>query len=28
VCGFTVEGDPPEKCPTCGQPKEKFELVK
>ena len=28
VCGFTVEGTPPEKCPTCGQPKEKFELVK
>jgi rubrerythrin len=28
VCGFTVEGTPPDKCPTCGQPKEKFELVK
>ncbi len=28
VCGFTVEGPPPEKCPTCGQPKEKFEPVK
>lgn len=28
VCGFTVEDTPPEKCPTCGQPREKFELIK
>lgn len=27
VCGFTVEGTPPEKCPTCGQAKENFNLV-
>ena len=24
VCGNTVEGEPPEKCPICGSPKEKF----
>ena len=24
VCGNTVEGAPPEKCPICGSPKEKF----
>jgi len=24
VCGFTVEGEAPEKCPICGAPKEKF----
>ncbi len=24
VCGFTVEGDAPDKCPVCGSPKEKF----
>ena len=24
VCGYTVEGDPPEKCPTCGKGKEEF----
>jgi rubrerythrin len=28
VCGFTVEDTPPEKCPVCGQPKERFEKVK
>ena len=28
VCGFTVEGAPPEKCPTCGQGKENFSIVK
>ena len=27
VCGFTVEGEPPEKCPTCGRGKENFKLV-
>ncbi len=24
VCGFTVEGEAPEKCPVCGSPKDKF----
>ncbi len=24
VCGFTMEGDAPDKCPICGSPKEKF----
>jgi len=24
VCGFTVEGAAPDKCPVCGAPKEKF----
>ena len=24
VCGNTVEGSAPEKCPICGAPKEKF----
>ena len=24
VCGNTVEGAPPEKCPVCGSPKEKY----
>ncbi len=24
VCGFTVEGEAPEKCPVCGSPREKF----
>lgn len=24
VCGYTVEGDAPDKCPVCGAPKEKF----
>jgi rubrerythrin len=24
VCGNTVEGSPPNKCPICGSPKEKF----
>jgi len=24
ICGDTVEGSPPEKCPICGAPKEKF----
>lgn len=27
VCGNTVQGEPPEKCPICGAPKEKFEKV-
>ncbi len=24
VCGFTVEGAAPDKCPVCGAPKDKF----
>jgi rubrerythrin len=29
VCGYVHEGDmPPEKCPQCGAPKEKFEELK
>jgi len=24
ICGFTVEGEAPDKCPVCGSPKEKF----
>ncbi|MCW4009928.1 MAG: rubrerythrin family protein [Candidatus Bathyarchaeota archaeon] len=24
TCGNTVEGEPPEKCPICGAPQEKF----
>ena len=27
VCGYTVEGSSPDKCPTCGQGKENFGLV-
>ncbi|OGD18021.1 MAG: rubrerythrin [Candidatus Aminicenantes bacterium RBG_16_63_14] len=23
-CGFTMEGDAPDKCPVCGTPKDKF----
>ena len=23
-CGFTMEGDAPDKCPLCGTPKDKF----
>jgi len=25
VCGYTVEGEPPIKCPICGAAKEKFK---
>jgi len=25
ICGNTVMGQPPEQCPVCGAPKEKFE---
>jgi rubrerythrin len=28
VCGNTVKGQPPEKCPICGVPKERFFEVK
>ena len=24
MCGFTMEGDAPDKCPVCGAPKDKF----
>ena len=24
VCGFTIEGDAPDRCPICGAPKDKF----
>jgi len=24
-CGYTVEGEPPERCPVCGLPREKFK---
>jgi rubrerythrin len=24
VCGFTMEGETPDRCPVCGTPKEKF----
>ena len=23
-CGYTMEGDPPDKCPLCGNPKKSF----
>lgn len=27
VCGHTVEGEPPEKCPVCGSKKEMFKKI-
>lgn len=24
VCGFTMDGDAPDKCPVCGSPRDKF----
>jgi rubrerythrin len=27
VCGYAVEGIPPEKCPNCGEGKDKFKTV-
>ena len=27
ICGYSVEGDLPEKCPDCGADKEDFENV-
>jgi rubrerythrin len=27
VCGNTVEGEAPDKCPVCGAPKKMFKLV-
>ncbi|HID56463.1 TPA: rubrerythrin family protein [Candidatus Poribacteria bacterium] len=26
VCGYTGEGEPPERCPICGAPRDKFKL--
>ena len=27
ICGHTVEGEAPDNCPVCGQPKDKFNKV-
>ncbi len=27
ICRYTVEGEPPEKCPICGVPKERFKKL-
>ena len=27
VCGNTVEGEPPDKCPICGAPKKMFKKI-
>ena len=27
VCGYTTEGDAPEKCPVCGAPQKSFKRV-
>lgn len=27
VCGYTVAGEPPDKCPVCGAGKERFEEI-
>lgn len=27
VCGYVVDGDPPEECPVCGAKKEAFQRV-
>jgi len=27
ICGNTVEGEPPDKCPICGAPKKMFKKV-
>lgn len=28
VCGYTLEGEAPDKCPLCSAPKEKFTAFK
>ena len=28
VCGYVVDGQPPENCPVCNAPRDKFEQVK
>jgi rubrerythrin len=27
VCGYTCEGEAPEKCPVCGSPRKVFEKI-
>lgn len=27
VCGYIAEGEPPERCPVCGAPREQFQPV-
>lgn len=27
ICGYTVDGNPPEKCPVCGASKSKFKNI-
>lgn len=27
VCGYIVDGEPPERCPVCGAPREQFHPV-
>lgn len=27
VCGFTLEGEAPEKCPICGSPRQQFKRI-
>ncbi len=27
VCGYTVEGEAPEKCPICGAPRDRFKRI-
>ncbi|MFH1639714.1 MAG: rubredoxin-like domain-containing protein, partial [Chloroflexota bacterium] len=27
VCGNTVEGETPEKCPICGAPRSRFKKI-
>jgi rubrerythrin len=27
ICGNTVEGEPPDKCPVCGAPKKMFKKI-
>ena len=27
VCGYTVEGEAPERCPICGAPRSKFKRI-
>ncbi len=26
-CGYSVEGEPPDRCPECGADKDKFDEV-
>jgi len=27
ICGHTVEGEPPDKCPVCGSPKKMYKKI-